>query len=56
MMINVKLLCMPECKIRNQKDDLQNRVKFLRQFCHVKGMPVEDYGSGLNDNRKKWNE
>lgn len=45
---------------RNQKDDLQNQVAFLRQFCNARGMIVdqciEDYGSGLNYNRKKWNE
>ena len=45
---------------RNQKDDLQNQVAFLRQFCNAKGIIVdqciEDYGSGLNYNRKKWNE
>ena len=44
---------------RNQKDDLQNQVTFLRQFCNARGMIVdqciEDYGSGLNYNRKKWN-
>ena len=37
---------------RNQKDDLQNQVTFLRQFCNAKGIIVdqciEDYGSGLN--------
>ena len=45
---------------KNQKDDLQNQVAFLRQFCNAKGIIVdqciEDYGSGLNYNRKKWNE
>ena len=45
---------------RNQKNDLQNQVTFLRQFCNAKGIIVdqciEDYGSGLNYNRKKWNE
>ena len=45
---------------RNQKDDLQNQVAFLRQFCNARGMIVDqcidDYGSGLNYNRKKWNE
>ena len=45
---------------RNQKDDLQNQVSFLRQFCNARGMIVnkciQDYGSGLNYNRKKWNE
>lgn len=45
---------------RNQKDDLANQTAFLRQFCNGRGMIVdqciEDYGSGLNYNRKKWNE
>ena len=45
---------------KNQKDDLLNQVAFLRQFCNAKGIIVdqcmEDYGSGLNYNRKKWNE
>ncbi|MFZ2932192.1 MAG: IS607 family transposase, partial [Blautia wexlerae] len=46
--------------IRNQKDDLQNQVSFLRQFCNARGIIVdqciEEYGSGLNYNRKKWNK
>ena len=45
---------------KNQKDDLQNQVEFLKQFCNAKGMIVnqciKDFGSGLNYNRKKWNE
>ena len=45
---------------RNQKDDLQNQVDFLKQFCNAKGIIVnqciEDFGSGLNYNRKKWNK
>ena len=44
---------------RKQKDDLQNQVEFLKQFCNAKGIIVnqcvEDFGSGLNYNRKKWN-
>lgn len=44
----------------NQKDDLQNQVDFLKQFCNAKGIIVnqciEDFGSGLNYNRKKWNK
>lgn len=44
---------------RNQKDDLVNQTAFLRQFCNGRGMIVdqciEDFGSGLNYNRKKWN-
>ena len=42
---------------KNQKDDLQNQVDFLKQFCNAKGIIVnqciEDFGSGLNYNRKK---
>ena len=43
----------------NQKDDLKNQVEFLRQYANAKGMivndTIEDYGSELNYNRKKWN-
>ena len=45
---------------RDQKDDLQDQVSFLRQFCNARGIIVdqcmEEYGSGLNYNRKKWNK
>lgn len=45
---------------KNQKDDLRNQVEFLKTFCNASGMIVdqciEEYGSGLNYNRKKWNE
>ncbi len=45
---------------KNQKDDLKNQVEFLKQFCNAKGILVnqciEDFGSGLNYNRKKWNK
>ncbi|MBU5332085.1 IS607 family transposase [Anaerocolumna aminovalerica] len=45
---------------RNQKDDLRNQVEFLKQFCNARGIIInqciEDFGSGLNYNRKKWNE
>ena len=45
---------------RDQKDDLQDQVSFLRQFCNARGVIVdqciEEYGSGLNCNRKKWNQ
>ena len=34
---------------KNQKDDLQNQVAFLRQFCNAKGILVEqcieEYGN-----------
>lgn len=44
----------------NQKDDLVNQVNFLQQYANAKGLIVdeiiEDLGSGLNYNRKKWNK
>ena len=44
---------------KNQRDDLQDQTAFLRQFCNARGMIVdqciEDYGSGLDYNRRKWN-
>jgi putative resolvase len=45
---------------RNQKDDLKNQVEFLKQYANAKGIIVDlvldEIGSGLNYNRKKWNE
>ena len=44
----------------NQKDVLVNQVNFLQQYANAKGLIVdeiiEDLGSGLNYNRKKWNK
>ena len=44
----------------NQKDDFKNQVKFLLDFANAKGIiideVIEDIGSGLNYNRKKWNK
>ena len=44
----------------NQKEDLKNQVEFLKQYANAKGIIVDeviqDYGSGLNYNRKKWNK
>ena len=41
---------------KKQKDDLQNQVTFLRQFCNAKGIIVdqciEDYGSVLTTTAK----
>ena len=43
-----------------QKDDLVNQKNFLMSFTSSKGIIVdeiiEDIGSGLNYNRKKWNK
>ena len=57
---NRQMVIYARVSTRNQKDDLQNQVTFLRQFCNAKGIIVdqcmEEYGSGLNYNRKKWNQ
>ena len=56
---NRQIVIYARVSTRNQKDDLNNQVDFLRQFCNAKGFIVgqciEDFGSGLNYNRKKWN-
>lgn len=45
--------------LRNQEGDLRKQIDFLKQFCNAKGLIVdqcmEDIGSGLDYNRKKWN-
>ena len=45
---------------RNQTDDLENQVDFLHQYVNAKGLIaddiIRDYGSGLNYDRKKWNQ
>lgn len=44
----------------NQKDDLQNQIRFIRSYVNAKGGilddVIEDIGSGLNYNRKRWND
>ena len=44
----------------NQKDDLQNQTTFIRNHVNAKGeildFVIEDIGSGLNYNRKNWND
>lgn len=43
-----------------QKDDLQNQLDFIRQYANAKGIIIDqeftDIGSGLNYQRKKWNQ
>ena len=45
---------------RNQKDDLENQINFLKQYTNAKGIIVDDcltdIGSGMNYKRKEWNE
>ena len=44
----------------NQKDDLQNQITFIRNYVNATGEildeVIEDIGSGLNYNRKQWND
>lgn len=44
----------------NQKDDLQNQITFIRNYVNAKGEilddVIQDIGSGLNYNRKHWND
>ena len=44
----------------NQKDDLRNQITFIRNYVNAKGEilddVIKDVGSGLNYNRKHWND
>ena len=55
-----KIVIYTRVSTRNQADDLENQVNFLQQYVNAKGLIaddiIRDYGSGLNYNRKKWNQ
>ena len=55
-----KIVIYTRVSTRNQTDDLENQVDFLQQYVNAKGLIADDiireYGSGLNYNRKKWND
>lgn len=55
-----KIVIYARVSTKNQKNDLKNQITFLQQFCNTKGMIIdeciEDFGSGLSYNRKKWNK
>lgn len=55
-----KIVIYARVSTTNQKDDLNNQVKFLKNYANSKGLIVNeiitDIGSGLNYNRKKWND
>ena len=54
-----KVVIYTRVSAKNQSDDLENQVDFLQQYVNAKGLIADDiireYGSGLNYNRKKWN-
>lgn len=56
---NRKIVIYTRASTSNQKVGLKNQVEFLRQYANAKRIildeVIEDYGSGLNYNRKKWN-
>ena len=58
--LNKKTVIYTRVSTSNQKDDLKNQVEFLKQYVNGKGIIVdtviEDYGSGLNYDRKQWNK
>lgn len=56
---NKKTIIYTRVSTNNQKDDLLNQIEFLQNFVNARGIIVDeiiqDIGSGLNYNRKKWN-
>ena len=58
--IHRKTVIYTRVSTNGQKDDLKNQIEFLLNFTSSKGIIVdeiiEDIGSGLNYNRKKWNK
>lgn len=55
-----KIVIYARVSTQNQADDLENQVDFLQTYVNAKGLItdeiIRDYGSGLNYNRKKWNQ
>ena len=55
-----KIVIYTRVSTRNQSDDLENQVDFLQTYANANGLIadeiIRDYGSGLNYNRKKWNQ
>lgn len=57
---NKKIIAYVRVSNNNQKDDLQNQITFIRNYVNAKGEilddVIQDIGSGLNYNRKHWND
>ena len=55
-----KIVIYTRVSTRNQSDNLEKQVDFLQTYANAKGLIadeiIRDYGSGLNYNRKKWNQ
>lgn len=58
--IDKKIVIYTRVSTNNQKDSLNNQIEFLKNYANARGYIVDeiitDIGSGLNYNRKKWNE
>jgi predicted site-specific integrase-resolvase len=58
--ISDKIVIYARVSSNSQKPDLESQIEFLKQYANAKGYIVDeiitDIGSGLNYNRKKWNE
>lgn len=54
-----KIIAYVRVSNNNHKDDLQNQITFIRNYVNAKGEilddVIQDIGSGLNYNRKHWN-
>ena len=57
---NRKIIAYTRISSNNQKDYLQNQITFIRNYVNAKGEilddVIQDIGSGLNYNRKHWND
>lgn len=57
---NRKTVIYTRVSTKNQKDDLKNQVEFIQNYINAKGIIADDiiqeFNSGLNYNRKLWNE
>lgn len=57
---NRKVVAYARVSTYGQKDDLKDQVSFISQYANAKGIILDevitDVGSGLNYNRKKWNQ
>lgn len=57
---NHKVVAYARVSTYGQKDDLKDQINFTRQYANSKWVildeAITDIGSGLNYNRKKWNQ
>lgn len=58
--IDKKIVIYARVSTTNQKDDLKNQIKFLKEYAnankYIVSEIITDIDSGLNYNRKKWND